>query len=142
MPLKKKSEPDPAIDAFLDFGDDAGPDLDAFLPPDVADEPEDAGPDVAADGQEVVETLKKDFLSRAKNEENRFYDAVDTEFWVAFCFESREQKEEFLRKLKLTDLGDKHINGLEVAERLGVKITSPRPTWKAKSPSSKLSRLT
>lgn len=67
------------------------------------------------------------FEERAKQEEVRLQDATDSEFWFAVCFQTREQKEEFLRKMKLLDIGDKYLDGLKVAERLGVTLESPVP---------------
>ena len=47
---------------------------------------------------------------------------VDPEYWVCVCFQSREQKEEFLAKAGWLDLGEKYLDGLEVARRLGVAV--------------------
>jgi hypothetical protein len=61
-----------------------------------------------------------------KAEQHRFEVVNDSEFWCAFCFESREQKEEFLRVFQLHFLGDKYIDGLAAARALGKPLTSPR----------------
>lgn len=66
------------------------------------------------------------FKARAKAEEYRRTTVTDSEYWVALCFETREQKEEFLRKLNLLDEGDKYIDGLRAAEAMGLTIESPR----------------
>lgn len=47
---------------------------------------------------------------------------VDPEYWVCVCFQSREQKEGFLTKAGWLDLGEKYLDGLEVAKRLGVEV--------------------
>jgi len=82
--------------------------------------------EATVEATKVVETIlsNSDRLAKA-----RFRLITDSEFWVCMCFETREQKVEFLRRLKLIDLGDKHIDGLEVAERLGVPLKSPRAKW-------------
>lgn len=58
---------------------------------------------------------------------------------MAICFQSREQKEEFLRLAGWLQLGDKYLDGLEVAEKMGMQIGHMTPkvrkvkidkTWK------------
>ena len=54
----------------------------------------------------------------------RFRIAADPEFFFSVCFQSREQKDEFLKNIGWFDeLGDKYINGLEVARRLKIPVT-------------------
>jgi|ERR1019366_1374816 hypothetical protein len=77
----------------------------------------------------VLEKYQSAFQQRAKTEEARLTQATDTEYWVCFCFETREQKDEFLRKSELLELGDKHIDGLAAAEILGVELDTPRVVW-------------
>lgn len=55
-------------------------------------------------------------------------DATDSEYWVAICFQTREQKEEFLRKARLIDLGDKYLDGIAVARVMGIKLQSRIPS--------------
>lgn len=85
--------------------------------------------DLEVDGREGLEKVMSAFQLRAKAEERRMEDVTDTEFWFAMCFETREQKEEFLQKLKLLDLGDKYLDGLAAAKILGVKLEAPRQVW-------------
>lgn len=42
----------------------------------------------------------------------------DSEFWIAVCFRTREDKERFLADHNLTHLGDKYLNGYLVDEAL------------------------
>ncbi len=72
--------------------------------------------------EEQSEALKAVIAHRKSMLEN-WRVTVDPEFWFAVCFQSRAQKEEFLEKANLSDLGDKYLNGLELAEKLGVDIT-------------------
>lgn len=74
-----------------------------------------------------VPALLSGFKQRARDEEQRMLDAVDSEYWVAVCFQTREQKEEFLRKLGLLELGDKYLDGMEVAGVLGVELGARVP---------------
>jgi len=80
---------------------------------------------------EISEVLKG-FIGRGVREEQRFWDAVDSEYWFAVCFQTREQKDEFLEKSKMVELGDKYIDGMALARMLGIKLVSrvpdmPRP---------------
>ncbi len=75
---------------------------------------------------EVNEVLAG-FRSRARNENVRFEQATDSEYWVALCFQTRQQKEEFLTKLGLLELGDKYLDGMAVADKLGITLESPVP---------------
>lgn len=84
---------------------------------------------------EMSEVLKA-FRARAKNESARFEQATDSEYWVALCFQTRDQKEEFLRKINVAALGDKYLDGLIVAEALGIAIESPTPPKRSPSRSA------
>lgn len=66
------------------------------------------------------------FKARAKAEQDRRGTVTDSEFWVALCFETREQKEEFLRRIGAETEGDKYVDGLVVAQKMGVTLESPR----------------
>lgn len=70
---------------------------------------------------ELSETLKG-FKARAKAEAERFKVATDTEYWACLCFQTREQKEHFLKALSLISIGDKYLDGQEVARVLGVEL--------------------
>jgi LPS O-antigen subunit length determinant protein (WzzB/FepE family) len=75
---------------------------------------------------EVSEVLEG-FRRRAERENQRMTDAIDSEYWVALCFQTREQKEEFLHKAGLIDLGDKYLDGMKVARALKIKLSSRVP---------------
>jgi hypothetical protein len=115
----------------LNFGDDillAGSNIT------LAGVDEDDTPDMPPPDQAEAEALAEasqvltGFRERAKRENDRFVDATDSEFWVAICFQTRDQKEEFLRKAHLIDLGDKYLDGMDVAKALGIKLTSRIPS--------------
>lgn len=74
------------------------------------------------DSKLELDAVQKGFRDRAKNESNRFALATDTEYWACICFQTREQKDAFLKALQLFELGDKYLDGQEVAEVLGVKL--------------------
>lgn len=68
--------------------------------------------------------VEKSFRERMANENKRFRDMCDTEYWVAVCFTSREQKEEFLRSLDLP-IEEKYIDGREMARKINRAIKTP-----------------
>lgn len=92
----------------------------AKLPSAKADD--DEIPDLADFIAGEVEKVESEFAARSDREEKRFQDATDSEFWVAVCFQTRDQKEAFLKALGLFEAGDKYLDGIEVAEKLGIKI--------------------
>ena len=63
--------------------------------------------------------LAKSDLAR---EQKAMRDMFDSEYWVALCFDSRAQKEAFLHHFKLFSSGDKYLDGVQVAEALGVSL--------------------
>ncbi len=80
-----------------------------------------------AKAAEETNEIMTAFEARAKNEQARLLDATDSEFWVAMCFQTREQKDEFLRKAGLLPLGDKYLDGMKVAKAMGITLESPVP---------------
>lgn len=85
--------------------------------------PEEAEAEALAEVSEIL----SGFRGRAKREDQRFVDATDSEYWVAICFQTRDQKEEFLQKAKWADLGDKYLDGMAVAKVMGIKLQSRIP---------------
>lgn len=79
--------------------------------------------EAAAESNEILESFKQ----RAANENERLLDATDSEFWVAVCFQTREQKDEFLRKSGLQKIGDKYLDGIKVAKQMGIALDTPVP---------------
>lgn len=72
--------------------------------------------------QQETSAVLAAFKQRAKSEQERFLLATDSEYWVGVCFQTREQKEHFLREAKLLQAGDKYIDGALVAKRLGITL--------------------
>ena len=88
---------------------------------------EETGQDFEKEPQAELSELLQGFKGRAAREDQRFTDAVDSEYWVAFCFQTREQKEEFLQKLGLLKTGDKYLDGMQVARIMGIELASRIP---------------
>jgi hypothetical protein len=74
--------------------------------------------DLAQDAAAELTALEQGYRDRAKQESNRFRDATDSEYWFAVCFKTRAEKEAFLAKYKLDQLGDKYLDGKKVGKIL------------------------
>ena len=81
------------------------------------------------------------FKERAKAENARRQKATDSECWFCMCFQSRAQVEEFLRKTKWAPEASKYVDGLAVAEKIGVAITPETPVSGRVSIDAKLANL-
>ena len=86
---------------------------------------------VEVEAEEEVSEVLQGFKQRAEREDQRFWDAVDSEYWVCFCFQTRDQKEEFLKKLGLFEMGDKYIDGIEGRKEDGRNAGKPGATHAA-----------
>lgn len=86
--------------------------------------------DVQAETKEALEEVGQaldaaaDTRGSASKEKNFYDEMFDSEFWVALCFQSRAQKEAFLRGIghDLVVEGDKYLDGIELAKRLKVPL--------------------
>ena len=83
--------------------------------------------EVEKESEEEMSELLKGFKERAKKEDNRSLDVGDSEYWICMCFQTREQKEEFLTKLNLIQYGDKYLDGMQVAKELNINLESRIP---------------
>lgn len=104
------------------------------------DEDWDGRPAEETSKEELTE-LQKGFKDRAKKEDERFVEATDSEYWIAVCFQTRDMKEEFLTKTGLLDYGDKYLDGMQVAAKLGVTLESPVPPVRNHVRRSQVDRL-
>ncbi len=73
---------------------------------------------LAADAAHELTAMEQAYRGRAGAEAARFKAATDSEFWVAVCFTSREEKEAFLAEFDLARHGDKYLDGAKVARSL------------------------
>lgn len=78
--------------------------------------------DLQQDAATEISALEQGYRDRAKEEAARFKRATDSEYWFAVCFDSREEKDRFLQRAGLADIGDKYLDGREVANRLSVDL--------------------
>ncbi len=88
-----------------------------------------------------ISALKKAFIDRSEKENARYTQAVDSEYWFCVCFQSRAQKDAFLKALGLTVYGDKYLDGARVAHKFGVVLPGVMPTKPLKRPDDKAAAL-
>lgn len=86
-----------------------------YEPPEYTGNPE-------IDSQAELDQVQKAFRQRIKDENKRFEQATDSEYWFSVCFQTREQKEAFLKAVDWIEQGDKYLDGQFVADRLGVEL--------------------
>lgn len=78
---------------------------------------------------EEVGEAEAAFRGRLEREDKRRKQATDSEFWFAVHFNSREEKERFLRKYGLDKVGDKYLPGATVDRILDLR-TAKRDSHK------------
>jgi len=79
--------------------------------------------------EEVGEALVSLRLREAAEVKRREL-TTDSEFWFCVCFQSRDDKEAFLRAIKFTK-ADKYISGYDLAKSVGVDMPEPPRVAKA-----------
>lgn len=88
-----------------------------------------------------VSALRDAFIARSEKKNARYTQAVDSEYWFCVCFQSRAQKEAFLKALGLQVYGDKYLDGARVAHKFGVVLPATLPTKALKPPTTKAGDL-
>lgn len=81
--------------------------------------------DLGEDCAREFTALEKGFAERAGKEKARFQNVTDSEYWFATCFRTREDKEKFLKALRVHKnvMGDKYLDGYQLAKILGVDMS-------------------
>lgn len=128
---------------MVDPIEDANSELRVFGP-DLDDSPlseDDEG--LSHEDQEALRLaeLHKGFRERMANEAKRRELATDTEFWVCVVFQDRDQKDQFLRGARWGGLGDKYIDGEQLAERMGVHVDKSQIVYNIGGADPKLAAL-
>lgn len=97
---------------------------------------------VEDDAKREFTALEIAFKEQAKAEKASQEYANDSEFWTCLVFQSREQAEEFARKLGL-DPGEKYLSGFHLASKLGIELEAyPEPTRSKRGLDQSLTALT
>lgn len=98
----------------------------------------DAEPDSLAE----AEAIRTAFMRRAKDQDARQRATTDSEYWCCLCFQTREQKEAFLKAMDWLRLGDKYLDGRQVAQRQGISLPQgPGPAFTKAKADKTLSEL-
>lgn len=85
--------------------------------------------DLETDAKAELTAAQAAFRDRASTYKKQRLLVEDSEFWVAVCFRTRTDKEQFLRNHNLIQLGDKYLNGYLVdAELTSLRDQSERVT--------------
>lgn len=74
--------------------------------------------------EQDANALLKGFKERREAEAARRQTATDSEYWVTICFESRADKDAFVKQFELDQcpmipgtIGDKYVNGYDLIDR-------------------------
>ncbi len=72
-----------------------------------------------------MEALQEGFAQRKRKRLDSGRELnTDSEYWCCLCFQTREQKEAFLVAMGWIAMGDKYLDGVELARRQGVALPS------------------
>lgn len=85
--------------------------------------------------------IQKAFRDRKKQEEKRFNQATDSEYWFAVCFLTRNQKETFLQAFGWDALGDKYIDGVALSAGIGIELPSEELRFVDEKPDKRLNEI-
>jgi hypothetical protein len=78
--------------------------------------------DIGEDAKQEMDTFRAEFSKLAKSEVDGAILANDSEFWCALVFQTREQKEAFLKAMGWIKNGDKYIDGQWAAKKQGITL--------------------
>ena len=106
--------------------------------PFVTEQPVEPAAETAA---KEISALKAAFIARSDQENARYTQAVDSEYWFCVCFQSREQKNAFLLQSGLHLWGNKYLDGKNVAAKLNITLPSALPSKALKKLDVKLVEL-
>jgi hypothetical protein len=83
-----------------------------------------------ADMAAEIKAVETAFAQRAKIEARRFTVTVDSEHWLCISFDTREQKQSFIKATGWGSLeggGWKYLDGVELCRKLGIPIPATPP---------------
>lgn len=88
--------------------------------------------DLEKDCEKELNAVQKAFYERRQKEQERFEIATDSEYWFCVCFSTRDQKEHFLKEMGLLDIGDKYLDGYEVAKKFNITLPEQNIDFKTR----------
>jgi len=89
-------------------------------------------PGAQENADQEISAVRKALKLADRTAHDRFVLAMDSEYWFSVIFQSREQKETFLNLLGWMIVGDKYLDGLELARRMGLRLPQtplPKDVW-------------
>lgn len=99
------------------------------------------GDEPPAKPKKVLNAQEQAYKDRARAEDKRFMEAVDTNYWFCLCFQTEAHKQEFLEKSGWGKVGDKYIDGLQVAASMNVTLDQEVPPIRKSRPNRRMERL-
>jgi hypothetical protein len=82
---------------------------------------------------QIMDRVAEGFINADQRKLDDYRAMVSGDFYFVVCFQSGDQKYEFLDKAGMTHLGDLYIDGLKLAKLLGVDVAPiPLPTREPK----------
>lgn len=80
--------------------------------------------DIEQDALEEVDEISA-FSKKAKAESEMFKGNTDANYFSVITFNNSDQLDEFLNKVGLTPSDKQYIDGVALAKKLGIEITTP-----------------
>lgn len=99
------------------------PDFDSMFQPqdDPLDGLEDTG-DLEANADMIMSRVAEVFIEDEGRKLDEYRTMVNQDFYLVVCFQSEDQKLDFLDKAGWADLGNLYIDGIQVAKRLSLDV--------------------
>ena len=85
--------------------------------------------DPEADSSTELEIIENSFAERAARENERRSKAIDSEYWLCLCFQTREQAEAFTAAAGWGRRDEKYIDGRKAAKVLGIDLPPDGPPF-------------
>jgi len=109
--IRRRRPTDPDFDSMFDEGD--GNPLEEM--------PEYDG-DIQESSDREMSAVEAEIEANRAASAERFRIGTDSGYFCVLCFQTEEQKLEFLKLVGWDDIGDMYLNGLEIAQRLNVPL--------------------
>lgn len=111
--IQRRRPTDPDFDSMFDEGD--GNPLEGALP-------EYDGTNLQEYSTAEMSAVEAEIEANRAASAERFRIGTDSGYFCVLCFQTEEQKLEFLKSVGWDDIGDMYLNGLEIAQRLNVPL--------------------
>lgn len=78
--------------------------------------------DLEGNANDIMNAVAEVFIEDEHKKLDDYRTMLDPAFYTVVCFQSQEQRDDFLAKAGWDDLGSTYIDGLQVARRLGLDV--------------------